>query len=151
MRIFGIKIGYIILLIIAIIFGIRYYFDDSKEVALYSKNIINSINDLKNRNYFQYQNRLSNDLKSIISIEQIKNFANSLTLSKSYKFILKNYKKDKNKIIINGVLITNSTKIPIQTQFSDVNKTLLIDYQKIGNFEIKESNLTFPIICKKGN
>ena len=37
MRIFGIKIGYIILLIIAIIFGVRHYFDDSKEVALIVK------------------------------------------------------------------------------------------------------------------
>jgi len=140
-----IKPGYYILLILALFFAYKYFFDDSKEISKYTNNINAFLTDIKHEDSFALHNKLSDNLKHTLSIDDIKEFIDNNKLGIHYKFILKNYKKTQNTVDIKGVVIANSKELPLDIVIKDTNQTFVILKGKLGSSEIKAKKLAFPL------
>ena len=137
-----IKPGYIIIFVI-VIFSLYSY--KSCQASKYESSVVTKVTsileDLQKEDYFSFQNKLEPNLKSKISIDDIKSFSKNLDLNGSAKFKLKELKKDNNKIIVEGkVNNLDSTFI-----FIESNNTLYLLQSKINNHSIKDINFSFPI------
>ena len=142
------KPGYIIIFIILAFVVYKKFFDHSKEIAYYTKNINSILEDIRHQDYFKFQNRLEKSLQQSISIESLQNYMEAINLKRGAKFIFKDYKKRKNLITVDGIVVNKGKKLNFKTIFIDCNGTLLIKSQKIGKEELKVNNPSFPIICK---
>lgn len=140
-----IKPGYIILLAIALFVAYRYFFDNSKEINYYTNEVSKSLTDLKHEDYFALQNRLTNNLRKNVSIDDIKQYIDSIKLGREYKFIFDDYDKKENTIVVSGTVIYKNSEKPLQVTYKDNNGTLLIESQKIGANSLKSKSVKFPI------
>ena len=146
-----IKPGYYILLAVALFFLYRHFFDDSKEINYYTKEVNSILTDLKHQDYFALHSKLSKNLKKSVSVEDIKLFTKSVELDNKYKFIFKDYKKIDNKIEVTGTVLSKSKELPLDILLQENNGTLKILNQQIGTSEIKAKNLDFPIVVNSSN
>ena len=140
-----IKPGYIILLVIGLVIAYKYFFDNSKEINFYKQEVGKILTDLKHEDYFALQNRLSNNLKKSVSIDDIKQYIESINLGREYKFVLSNYDKKENRVVVSGTLIYKNSEKPLQVTYKDNNGTLLIESQNIGNSFLKPKSFKFPM------
>jgi len=140
-----IKPGYYILLAVALFFIYRYFFDDSKEINYYTKEVNSILTDIKHQDYFTLHSKLAQNLKKSVSMEDIKFFVNSLELDSRYKFIFNDYKKRGTKVEITGTVLSESKELLLDILLQESNGTLKIVNQQIGISEIKAKNLKFPI------
>jgi len=139
-----IKPGYYILLAVALFFLYRHFFDDSKEINYYTKEVNSILTDIKRQDYFALHSKLGKNLKKSVSIEDIKLFTKSIDLDSKYKFIFKDYKKIENKIEVTGTVLSKSKELLLDILLQENNSTLKILNQQIGTNEIKAKNLNFP-------
>ncbi len=140
-----IKPGYIILLVIGLFIAYKYFFDNSKEINFYTQEVDKTLTDLKHQDYFALQNKLSNNLKKSVSIDDIKHYTDSINLGRKYKFVLSDYNKKDNKVVVSGTLIYKNSEKPLQITYKENNGTLLIESQKIGASLLKPKSVKFPI------
>ena len=140
-----IKPGYIILLVIALFIVYKEFFDNSKEINYYTQEVDKTLTDLKHEDYFALQNRLSNNLRKNVSIDDIKEYIDSIKLGREYKFIFSDYDKKENTIVVSGTLIYKNSEKPLQVTYKDNNGTLLIESQNIGNSSLKPKSVKFPL------
>jgi len=140
-----IKPGYIIIILIAIFVAYKYFFDNSKEIEFYTKEVDKTLTDLKHEDYFALQSKLSSNLKNILSIDDIKHYADSIKLGREYKFVLSNYNKKANKVSVSGILIYKNSEKAVEVVYKDNNGTLLIESEKIGTSSLKPKSFKFPI------
>ena len=143
-----IKPGYIILLIIALFVAYKYLFDNSKEINYYTQEVGKTLTDLKHEDYFALQNKLSDNLKSTLSIDDIKGYIDTIKLGREYKFVLSDYDKKENRVIVSGTLIYKNSEKPLEVVYKDKNGTLLIESQRIGTSSLKPKGFKFPINSK---
>ena len=140
-----IKPGYIILLFIGLFVAYKYFFDNSKEINLYTQEVGKTLTDLKHEDYFALQNKLSNNLRKNISIDDIKEYIESINLGREYKFILSGYDKKENKVAVSGTLIYKNNEKSLEITYKENNGTLLIESQKIGTSSLQSKNVKFPL------
>ena len=141
-----IKKGYIYLTIIALaIYGYISY-KNSKEREHYSTIVNSMITDIRREDYFAIHSKLSNNLKSKISIEDIKNYCQSLKLNKQSSFDLKHIKKEDENITLSGIVTTDKKQQELYTTLQESNDTYTILSQKIGKSELKAKKVSFPIV-----
>lgn len=140
-----IKPGYIILLIIALFVAYKYFFDNSKEINYYTQEVGKTLTDLKHEDYFALQNKLSDNLKSTLSIDDIKGYIDTIKLGREYKFVLSDYDKKENRVVVSGTLIYKNSEKPLEVVYKDKNGTLLIEFQRIGTSSLKPKSVEFPL------
>jgi len=143
-----IKPGYIILLVIGLFIGYKKFFDNSKVENFYKEEVNKTLTDLKHEDCFAMQSILSDNLQKSVSIDDIKQYIQSINLGREYKFVLSDYVKKNNKIEISGTLIYKNKEKPLKIVYRDNNGTLLIESQKIGANFLKPKSLKFPINAK---
>lgn len=143
------KLGYKILILIAIVISIFWYrHDKSKKEQYYTKEVERLITNLRREDYFAIQNMLTSNLAKKISIESIKRYSKDLNLTRKAKFILNDYKKDNNIVKVKGVVVNNNQELPLEVTYKESNNTLYILEQKIGSRLLKPKEYTFPINLK---
>ncbi len=143
-----IKPGYIILLLIGIFVAYKYFFDNSKEVNYYTQEVGKSLTDIRHEDYFALQNKLSDNLKNSLSIDDIKHYIDTIKLGREYKFVLSDYDKKPDSVVVSGTLIYKNSEKPLKVIYKDNNGTLLIESQKIGNSSLEPKSVKFPINSK---
>ena len=144
-----IKPGYYILLAIALFFIYRYFFDDTKKLTRYTKEVNSILADIEHQDYFAMHNKLSQKLKQTVSIEDIKEYIDRVKLGNKYKFIFKDYENVDNRIKILGTVIVKAREIPLQIIAIEKNGRLEILEEKIGTHVIKGKKLPFSFFVAR--
>jgi hypothetical protein len=138
-----IKKGYIYLTIIAIIIYSYLNHKDSKEKEHYSTIVNSMLTDIRREDYFKIHSRLPNELKSKISVDDIKKYCQSIKLDRKSNFELKKLDKNDENITIAGIITTKDKKEELHTVLKENNNSIVILSQQIGNQSLKLRNYLF--------
>jgi L-rhamnose mutarotase len=144
-----IKKGYIYLAIIFVAIYLYFNYKDREKKIHYSKIIDSILTDIRREDYFALHSKLSSDLKSKISIDDIKNYCTKLKISKDNKFEIKDYKESNNTIKISGIFVNSAKKSELHTTIKEQNGTITIISQKIGKISLVPKKESFPILSTK--
>lgn len=146
-----IKPGYKILFIIALLYTAYYLYSKNQEHKIVYINAVEKIvTDIRREDYFAIQEHFNSKLAKSVSIENIKEFASNLDITKNSKFYLDTIKTKSDTLIdVDGVVATKSKELPLDITFRDSNGTLYIEYIKIGTKELNEIKYDFPIVPTK--
>ena len=144
-----IKKGYIYISVIIIAIYLFVNYKDSQKKSHYSKIIGSILTDIRREDYFALHSKLSNNLKSKISIDNIKNYCTKLKISKDNKFEIKDYKESNNTVKISGIFTNSAKKSELHIAIKEQNGTITIISQKIGKFSLVPKKESFPILSTK--
>ena len=142
----NIKKGYIYILIILVAIYGYFSFNSGSDKKQYTNAIDNMLTDIRREDYFAIHNKLDDSLKDKISIEDIKNYCQSIKLTKESKFKLVNIDKKNNTIKLSGIVTTKNKEQELYANLKENNNSFKFLSQKIGKVELKEKNASFPIV-----
>ncbi len=139
-----IKKGYIILLLIAIIwYGIHKYHQHQKfkEVEQKTHKIFTLI---AKQDISLIQDLLDNNLSQFISFDKIMQFCESLNYQ---KIKVERYKEKNNTLKIEGKIFENNASLPFTLVLKENNTTKIKQFQ-VGNNSLTKIDFSFPIVAK---
>lgn len=144
------KPGYKILIVVLIVSAFFYYKNKkAEEEAYYAGKVESILTDIRREDYFALHEKFLPKVAKNISIESIQNYIKRISLGSSYKFQNLNHKENNGTTTITGEVVSKKYRLPLTMTFKDINGTLYLLQQKIGDIKLQQSKNPFPLPVAK--
>lgn len=144
------KPGYKILIAIFIVSAFFYYKNmKAKQEERYIKRVESILADIRHEDYFSLHKKFLPKVAKNTSIESIQKYTKKLSLGGSCNFEHEKHEEKNGTTIVTGIVASKKYKLPLMMVFKDINGTLYLYKERIGNSQLEQDGYQFPMPADK--